>query len=237
MRISSHVGWEILGGIVAVIAGITWYATTHAPSWADLNPFDGDDPPAQTHHKRPHHTQANGGAITRQLQQVEIIRVEPFAEGYERDDFGSDWRSTGDGCDMRQYILRRDLIRDQLGSDGCTVDNGVLHDPYTGHTIHFTHDDPMAVQIDHRYPLAAAWDYGASRWTDAQRLDFANDPRNLVAADGPANMAKSDNTPSEWLPPNTADTCDYVRHYLKVAIRYDLPISRADARTARNTPC
>jgi hypothetical protein len=235
MRISSHIGWEILGGIVAVIAGITWYATTHAPSWSDVNPFDSDDPaPAQTHHQR-NVSRETGPAITRQLREVEVVRTEPFADGYERDDFGSDWKSTGDGCDMRQYILRRDLVHETLGSDGCTVETGVLHDPYTGIRIAFTHDDPMAVQIDHRYPLAAAWDYGASRWTDDQRLAFANDPRNLVAADGPANGAKSDNTISEWLPYNTAETCDYVRHYLKVALRYDLPISKADARTARTT--
>lgn len=231
-RVSFGLGMELLLGAVVIIVCTTLYASNHMPSWSDVNPFDADDSaPVQKHHPR-HHDASPG--LSAQLRQVTIVRTEPYVPGYDRDaDFGSDWRSTGDGCDMRQYILRRDLVRETL--DGCTVETGILHDTYTGRRIAFDHDDPMTVQIDHRYPLAAAWDYGASTWSQQRRLDFANDPRNLIAADGPANMAKSDNTPSEWLP--DTDVCGYLRHYLKVAIRYDLSISRTDARTVRGATC
>lgn len=165
------------------------------------------------------------------LAAVQVTAVAPDVPGYDRDLFGSDWVATADGCDMRQQILRRDLRRETL--DGCTVETGILNDPYTGSRIVFDRDDPMAVQIDHVFPLAAAWDAGAAAWDEDRRLAFANDPSNLLASDGPTNMSKSDSTPSEWLPPNSGYQCTYLHRYLNVADEYGLTITTEDAETTR----
>ncbi len=46
------------------------------------------------------------------------------------------------------------------------------------------------VQIDHIVALSDAWQKGAQQLNADQRKEFANDPLNLMAADGPTNGAK-----------------------------------------------
>ncbi|MGV0109020.1 GmrSD restriction endonuclease domain-containing protein [Arthrobacter sp. CP30] len=46
------------------------------------------------------------------------------------------------------------------------------------------------------------WQKGVQQLSAEQRLQFANDPLNLLAVDGPANMAKGDGDAATWLPPN-----------------------------------
>jgi hypothetical protein len=54
-------------------------------------------------------------------------------------------------ADTRQEILIRDLVDEQLDSEGCRVLSGVLHDGYTGTTINFRRGETTSddVQIDH----------------------------------------------------------------------------------------
>src|SRR5699024_12715058 len=59
-----------------------------------------------------------------------------------------------------------------------------------------------AIEVDHIFPLSAAWDHGAYQWDDATRQQFANDPLNLVATSRELNQSKSDSLPEEWLPPH-----------------------------------
>lgn len=77
-------------------------------------------------------------------------------------------------------------------------------------------------------PLGAAWDAGASEWTDAERLDYANDPAVLAAVNSSDNRSKSDSTIGEWLPENESVTCQYASSYVSVSAKYDLSISPAD---------
>lgn len=88
-----------------------------------------------------------------------------------------------------------------------------------------------AVEIDHVFPLSAAWDMGAWGWDNKRKAEFANDPLNLVATDKALNQAKSDSLPSEWLPP--ANRCDYARRLAAVARKYELALPAADVRTMR----
>lgn len=156
---------------------------------------------------------------------------------YDREGhFGAAWLDTdGNGCDTRNDILARDLQYTQIDSDDCTVLSGQLIDPYTGDSIDFTRGQgtSMAVQIDHVVPLSLAARHGALDWTEQERIDFANDPINLLAVDGPANGAKSDLGPSEWLPPNGAFHCDFVAIYVNVIDTYDLSMPAADAQAAQ----
>lgn len=150
---------------------------------------------------------------------------------YQRDAFGPAWADVdGNGCDTRNDILARDLtdVTYKAGDD-CVVASGTLHDPYTGKVIEFKRGrgTSKAVQIDHVVALSDAWNDGADAWSDAKREQFANDPDNLLAVDGPANNAKRDKDPSQWLPSNTSYQCDYTKHYIEVATRYELNIPDA----------
>jgi hypothetical protein len=159
------------------------------------------------------------------------------APGYDRDAFGSGWLDTDDnGCDTRNDILARDL-RDETFTAGsvCVVISGLLDDPYTATVITFvrgagTSDD---VQIDHIVPLSWAWGYGAGEWTEDRREAFANDPSNLRAVEGRANMSKGDSGPGEWMPANATFHCDYVESFVAVVAGYQLAIPDADRAAIR----
>jgi hypothetical protein len=176
--------------------------------------------------------------------QVRVVDTRPDVAGYDRDCgarhscvFGPAWSDDVDvdgghnGCDTRNDILARDLdeLVVQPGTRGCLVLAGELHDPYTGATVSFDRAaDPAGIQIDHVFALAAAWDHGASTWTPQRRLDFANDPANLVATIGRVNQSKGDQTPQDWMPAHAP--CRYANAYLRVARLYALTITTSDQR-------
>ncbi|MDI5962401.1 HNH endonuclease family protein [Streptomyces sp. SL13] len=143
--------------------------------------------------------------------------------------FGAAWtdaqNATGghNHCDTRDDILDRDLTAVKR-SGKCTVISGSLKDPYTGRTIKFKRGraTSSAVQIDHLVPLGNAWVTGASKLPLAERKELANDPLNLLAADGPANMGKSDDDASEWLPAQKSFDCEYVKRQIAVKSKYHL---------------
>ncbi|SFU16590.1 DUF1524 domain-containing protein [Arthrobacter sp. ov118] len=153
--------------------------------------------------------------------------------GYSRDQFGPAWADADhNGCDTRNDMLRRDLktIALKPGTRDCVVLSGVLNDPYTAATISFLRGNATstAVQIDHVVALSDAWQKGAQRLSAAQRLSFANDPLNLLAVDGPANMSKSDGDAATWLPPNKSYRCDYVARQISVKSSYGLWVTQAE---------
>jgi hypothetical protein len=159
---------------------------------------------------------------------------------YDRAAFGPAWADTDrNGCDTRNDVLRRDLtaVVVKPGTNGCVVLSGTLHDPYTGRTIVFERGNTssLAVQIDHRVPLAYAWRHGAASWTAKQRETFANDQvTNLLAVDGPANEEKSDSGPGEWMPANTGDACSYAS-FVTVATKWHLSIATDDKHALDRT--
>ena len=147
--------------------------------------------------------------------------------GYSRDQFGPAWDDVdGNKCNTRDDILRRDLtnVRFKVRTHACTVITGTLDDPYTGKTIEFKRGKKTssAVQIDHVVALSNAWQTGAQDLTAEQRRQLANDPENLLAADGPANQQKSDADAADWLPSNTAYRCTYVARQVHVKAKYKL---------------
>lgn len=184
--------------------------------------------------------------IEQLLAAVAVVAARPDAAGYERgckaDEecvFGPAWTDDydgpggHDGCGTRDNVLALSLTEVQYrdGTRNCVVISGVLADPYSGERLEFAKADASRVQIDHIYPLAAAWDMGANAWSLDKRVRFANDIEfNLMAVDGAENQVKSDNTPSDWLPPNESYHCYYAGKYLSVSVRYALPITQADQR-------
>lgn len=142
--------------------------------------------------------------------------------GYSRDQFGGGWASKN-GCDTRDIILNRDLTDIKL-NDKCQVVSGVLNDPYTGKTIQFTRgpNTSAAIEIDHVVALSNAWQTGAQKLTASDRKTLANDPLELLAVDGPANIQKSDDDAATWLPPNKPFRCEYVARQIAVKAKYSL---------------
>lgn len=181
---------------------------------------------------------------TAALNQLASLPVRPAGTltGYNRDAFGPAWADVdGNGCDTRDDILARDLTNLHRDTDGCTVESGLLHDPYTGHIIHFQRgvDTSTAIQIDHVVALADAWRTGAASWPEAKREKLANNPNELLAVDGPTNESKGDLDASQWLPPRRGFDCQYVRLQIAVKARWGLWITQAehDAMTSTLGHC
>ncbi|MEE9095717.1 HNH endonuclease family protein [Pseudarthrobacter phenanthrenivorans] len=175
------------------------------------------------------------GDAARALVQLETIQVKGRAPktGYTRDQFGPAWADIDhNGCDTRNDILARDLIDKtfKAGTNNCVVASGTLADKYTGATITFVRgqDTSSKVQIDHVVPLSDAWQKGAQQLSGERREELANDPLNLMAADGPTNAAKGDSDAATWLPPNKAFRCEYVARQTSVKAKYSLWVTQAE---------
>ena len=133
------------------------------------------------------------------LAGIAEVPVRIRGHDYRRAAFGDTWTDDNpapgghNGCDTRNDILERDLVdKTYVSIKRCpnAVATGTLRDPYTDATVPFVRGAQVgaAVQIDHIVPLALAWDLGARNWPDDMRVRFANDPANLLAVDGPANL-------------------------------------------------
>ncbi|BAS11339.1 hypothetical protein AHiyo4_47610 [Arthrobacter sp. Hiyo4] len=153
--------------------------------------------------------------------------------GYTREEFGPAWADVDrNGCDTRNDILARDLDSETFkpGTQNCVVATGTLADKYTGTTINFVRGNTSssAVQIDHLIALSDAWQKGAQQLGAEQRRQLANDPLNLMAADGPTNSAKGDKDAATWLPPNKAFRCEYAARQTAVKAKYSLWVTQAE---------
>ena len=182
----------------------------------------------------------------RQLRELAVRSADEASvvPDYDRQAFGQRWADTDhNGCDTRNDILARDLARPTFksGTRDCVVLTGTLAEPYTGTTIQFQRGDKSSalVQIDHVVALADAWRSGAWQWDAQRRQEFANDPENLLAVDGAANEDKSASSADQWLPPNAAFRCDYVKRQIAVKYAYGLSVTQAeqDAMATQLTTC
>jgi hypothetical protein len=161
---------------------------------------------------------------------------------YDRKAFGSAWADIDDnGCNQRDDVLLRDVVAGtarvaQQGRCDHDVLAGTWIDPYTGHTLTF--DDlkapaqAQAIQIDHVVPLAEAWRSGASAWSDSRRRSYANDLSVLLAVDGRANAAKSDDDPAAWRP-RKAYQCEYAVRWITVKAAWSLAADRSEVAALR----
>jgi hypothetical protein len=160
-----------------------------------------------------------------------VVKGRAAKTGYMRTQFGDGWSSI-EGCDMRNIILRRDLTNVIIDAS-CHITSGLLNDPYTAKMINFTRGESSspAVQIDHVVALSNAWQTGAQGLTAEQRIEFANDPLELLAVDGKANQQKSDGDAATWLPSNKLFRCQYVARQIAVKAKYQLWVTQAERDT------
>ncbi|MGB6039352.1 MAG: DUF1524 domain-containing protein [Gordonia sp. (in: high G+C Gram-positive bacteria)] len=183
---------------------------------------------------------SNSERATAALLELDSLAVKGRAPktGYDRSLFGQKWSDDvsvaggHNGCDTRNDILDRDLtdVTYKPGTRNCVVLTGTLNDPYTGKSIPFQRGSgtSSAVQIDHVVAMSDAWQKGAQQLSSVDRLNFANDPRNLQATDGPTNQRKSDGDAATWLPPNRSYRCTYVSRQIEVKAAYRLWVTAAE---------
>jgi len=160
--------------------------------------------------------------------------------GYSRDQFGEAWTDDAgqvlwseNSCSSRDDLLVRDLDGAQK-RDKCVVVAGTFTDPYTNTFQSFMKSDASKWPVDHVVPLSYAWQLGAAHWDSQKRVEFANDPLNLVVTTQSVNSAKSDSGPASYLPPNKAIRCAYVLRFAQVARKYQLAVTDADQQQMQN---
>lgn len=173
------------------------------------------------------------------------VREKGSMDDYEREEYGPVWSDgaegvefAGNGCKTRDDILERDLT-DIEKVDDCQVESGTLYDPYGteenpyDHYIEFERGQSTsgAVQIDHIVPLGNVHVSGGSDLDEAQKLQIANDPVNLLAVDGPENNQKQDSDASEWLPKNDRIHCRYAASQIQVKAKYGLSVTQEEHDT------
>lgn len=152
------------------------------------------------------------------------IAPEGSGSGYSRDLFPH-WSTVSGACNTREWVLRRDGMGVQTGSD-CYPTSGSWPSPYDGATW----SNPSDVDIDHVVPLAEAWRSGASGWTTSRRSSFANDLNNpqLIAVTDNVNQAKGDQSPDQWKPPLTSYWCTYASMWIDVKYTWELTATNAE---------
>lgn len=173
-------------------------------------------------------TPAGSSAAAAALQTLPV-KGRANKTGYSRMHFSDGWAELPT-CDVRNFILARDLKNIVFVNGTCKVKSGQLADPYTGTTIFFTRgaDTSDDVQIDHVVALGDAWQKGAQQLSALERYALANDPLELLAVDGAANQNKGDSDAASWLPPNKAFRCPYVARQIAVKSKYRLWVTPAE---------
>lgn len=173
------------------------------------------------------------GASGTALEQLGTLAVKGRAPqtGYDRvGKFGEAWIDVdGNGCDTRNDILARDL-EDTVVDERCRVLTGTVDDPYTNTVIEFVRGESTSslVQIDHVVALSNAWQTGAQQLSQAERIQLANDPTNLLAVDGSSNAQKGDGDTATWLPRTKGFRCEYVARQVAVKAEYSLWVTAAE---------
>jgi hypothetical protein len=144
--------------------------------------------------------------------------------GYSRDRFPH-WSQQGNGCDTREFVLKRDGKSVQTNQN-CRVTSGQWLSRYDNKAA----SDASALDIDHMVPLANAWRSGANSWTDDKRSQFANDLTRpqLFAVSASVNRAKGDQDPSQWKPPYRGHWCEYARNWVAVKRYWQLTVTEAE---------
>jgi hypothetical protein len=144
---------------------------------------------------------------------------------YSRNQFGSGWADLNRDC---QNSRMEALISQSIGkiqyksSKKCKVKAGKWISTFTGKTIYRA----SKIDIDHVVPLSWAWKHGAYKWPRNKRVQFANDPSNLLSVEASLNRQKGDKGIGNWLPPK--NKCQYISRFLRVYKKYNLSLTSSE---------
>ena len=146
-----------------------------------------------------------------------IVTKRVFSKTYVRSDWPHWSDFDGDCLNTRQELLKETSeVSITMTASGCTVKTGKWYDPFSGKTYKKASD----LDIDHVIPLAWAHRHGGANWSTSKKEKFANDRQNLLVVDDGLNSSKSDQGPTEWMPPNHAYRCEYLAQWVLVMSEY-----------------
>ena len=137
-------------------------------------------------------------------------------------DFDSDCQST------RQEMLiltSRNEVR-YTNPRNCVVRTGDWLDQYTGKTFEVA----VKLELDHVIPRMYAHTHGGDRWMPDKKLQFSNDPLNLILVERREVRRKRDRGPSRYLPREQFQ-CEYAMIWKQLSEKYDLQLSSRDRNT------
>jgi len=105
------------------------------------------------------------------------------ADEYVRSKFGSGWTTKNCRDTRARLLVETSTLPVRFATnDGCLVTSGRWVSSWTGNVL-----NAGDIDIDHVVALSWAWHRGAATWTRGRRVEFANDPVNIVAVEASLN--------------------------------------------------
>ena len=137
-------------------------------------------------------------------------------------DFDGDCQSTR----QEMLILTSRIEVRYTNPRNCVVRIGEWFDEYTGETFEVA----VQVEIDHIIPRMYAHTHGGDRWMPEMKLQFSNDPMNMMLIERREVRRKRDRGPSRYLPREEFQ-CEYAYLWDQLSDKYDLQLSSSDRST------
>ena len=106
----------------------------------------------------------------------------------------------------------------------CEIREGNWIDPYSGEEF----NRAARLEIDHIIPPAYANASNGYQWDDQKRMQFANDPLNLIPVSRDSHRKKRDRSIADWRPAEESFHCEYAAAWRDVSNRYDLDLFQND---------
>ena len=144
---------------------------------------------------------------------------------FNEDDWSFEEDYDGDCQSTRQEMLvltsRAELK--YTNPRNCVVRLGEWLDEYTGEVFTVA----TQIDLDHIIPRMYAHTHGGDRWSPEKKLQFSNDPINLMLIKRREIRRKRDRGPDRYLPREEFQ-CEYVRLWEAIADKYDLQLGSRD---------
>ena len=147
---------------------------------------------------------------------------------FNDDDWSFEEDFDGDCQSTRQEMLiltSRSNVR-YTNPRNCVVRTGQWLDEYTGETFEVA----VKIEVDHVIPRMYAHTHGGDRWMPEQKLQFSNDPLNIMLVERREIRRKRDRGPSRYLPRDEFQ-CEYVNLWNLISEKYNLQLSASDRST------
>ena len=147
---------------------------------------------------------------------------------FNEDDWSFEEDFDGDCQSTRQEMLiltSRSNVR-YTNPRNCVVRTGQWLDEYTGETFEVA----VKIEVDHVIPRMYAHTHGGDRWMPEQKLQFSNDPLNIMLVERREIRRKRDRGPSRYLPRDEFK-CEYVNLWNQISEKYNLQLSASDRST------
>ena len=139
-------------------------------------------------------------------------------------DFDNDCQSTR----QEMLVLTSRIEPRYTNPRNCIVRTGEWLDEYTGEIFTVA----TQIDIDHVIPRLYAHTHGGDRWPQSKKIQFSNDPINLVLVKKREIRRKSNRGPSRYLPRKEFQ-CEYANLWKGLAEKYDLDLDQRDANTLK----